>query len=365
LNIPPRQLSSAYMNWAKTQSHEKYNLATSGLKHYALSNLPVDWARLAISGPSYYGYPDLQAQLAKKNSVDPDSVVAATGTSMANHLAMAAVLEPGDEVLIEEPTYELLTDTLGYLQANIRRFPRRFESGFALDPAEVERALTPHTRLIVVTNLHNPSSRYTEPAILRQVGDLARSVGARVLVDEVYLDALFDGAPPSAFHLGPEFISTNSLTKVYGLSGLRCGWILAEPALCRRIWRMNDVFGVIPSHTAELLSIVALENLPAVAAAAKQLLDTNRAALNSFLTRSNQMISFPQLEAGTVVFPRTTLPVEPFCAYLREKYETSVVPGHFFGASAHFRIGIGGETDTLNEGLSRLHQALAEFPGNA
>ena len=365
MNIPPRQLSSAYMNWAKTQSHEKYNLATSGLKHYALSNLPVDWARLAISGPSYYGYPDLQAQLAKKNSVDPDSVVAATGTSMANHLAMAAVLEPGDEVLIEEPTYELLTDTLGYLQANIRRFPRRFESGFALDPAEVERALTPHTRLIVVTNLHNPSSRYTEPAILRQVGDLARSVGARVLVDEVYLDALFGAAPLSAFHLGPEFISTNSLTKVYGLSGLRCGWILAEPALCRRIWRMNDVFGVIPSHTAELLSIVALENLPAVAASAKQLLDTNRAALNSFLTRSNQMISFPQLEAGTVVFPRTTLPVEPFCAYLREKYETSVVPGHFFGANAHFRIGIGGDTGTLNEGLSRLHQALAEFPGNA
>jgi aspartate/methionine/tyrosine aminotransferase len=185
-----------------------------------------------------------------------------------------------------------------------------------------------------------------------------------VLVDEVYLDALFDASPLSSYHLGPEFITTNSLTKVYGLSGLRCGWILAEPALCRRIWRMNDVFGVIPSHTAELLSIVALENLPRVAAWAKQVLDTNRAVLNSFLARTNQ-VSFPELEAGTVVFPRTSLAVEPFCAYLREKYETSVVPGHFFGADANFRIGIGGDADMLNEGLARLHQALAEFPSNA
>jgi aspartate/methionine/tyrosine aminotransferase len=184
------------------------------------------------------------------------------------------------------------------------------------------------------------------------------------LVDEVYLDALFEAKPLSAFHLGPEFITTNSLTKVYGLSGLRCGWILADPDFCRRIWRMNDVFGVIPSHTAELLSLVALENLPSIAAGVKQLLDTNRAALNLFLAATSQ-ISFPQLEAGTVAFPRTTLPVEPFCAYLREKYETSVVPGHFFGASAHFRIGIGGDTDTLNEGLSRLHQAFAEFSSNA
>lgn len=349
------------MNWAKTRSHAKYNLATSGLKHYPLSALPVDWSQLAISGPSYYGYPALQSELARKSGVDPSCVMAATGTSMANHLAMAAAFEPGDEVLIEEPTYELLTDTAGYLQANIRRFPRRFETGYALDPAEVERALTPRTRLIVVTNLHNPGSRYTPPEVLRQVGELARGVGARVLVDEVYLDALFDRAPPSAFHLGPQFITTNSLTKVYGLSGLRCGWVLAEPGLCRRIWRLNDLFGVIPSHTAELLSIAALQNLPQVAAAAKHLLDENRAVLNAFLAATTH-VAFPPLDAGTVVFPRTSVPVQPFCDFLRENYQTSVVPGHFFGAGDHFRIGIGGETDALREGLHRLHDALEKFP---
>ena len=76
---------------------------------------------------------------------------------MANHLAMAATIEPGDEVLVEHPTYELLVSVLQYLGARVRYFERRMEDGFCLDPAEVERQITPRTRLIVITNLHNPS----------------------------------------------------------------------------------------------------------------------------------------------------------------------------------------------------------------
>ena len=93
----------------------------------------------------------------------------------------------------------------------------------------------------MITNLHNPSSAFADEATLRAVGEIARRVGARVLVDEVYLDAAFELAPRSAFHLGPEFVVTNSLTKVYGLSGLRCGWVLAEPELARRMWLLNDL----------------------------------------------------------------------------------------------------------------------------
>jgi len=122
---------------------------------------------------------------------------------MANLLAMAAILEPGDEALVEHPTYELLLAVLGYLQAGIRRFHRTPESGFALDPAAVERAITPRTKLIVITNLHNPSSALADRETLRAVGELAREFGARVLLDEVYLDAVFDHTPPTALHLGP------------------------------------------------------------------------------------------------------------------------------------------------------------------
>jgi hypothetical protein len=116
---------------------------------------------------------------------------------------------------------------------------------------------------VVLTNLHNPSSAFTPPEDLRAVGDAARSVGGRVLVDEVYLEAHAVRGRPfgSAAHLGPEFVVTSSLTKAYGLSGLRCGWAVADPDLARRMWRLNDLFGVIPAHPAERLSVLALDRL--------------------------------------------------------------------------------------------------------
>ena len=100
------------MLWAKTQGRAKFNLATSGVASFPLRELPVTIDQLEINGDSTYGYAPLQQAIAKKCGVDPDCVVAAAGTSMANHLAMAALIDPGDEVLIEQPTYELLISTL-------------------------------------------------------------------------------------------------------------------------------------------------------------------------------------------------------------------------------------------------------------
>jgi aspartate/methionine/tyrosine aminotransferase len=187
------------MQWAKKQSVSRYNLATSGMVSYPLSGLPVNLEDLELNRSGGYGYAPLQEALAAHCGVAPKNVVATLGTSMANYLAMAAMIEPGDEVLVEHPVYELLLAVLGYLQADIRRFPRRAATGFALEPAEVERAITPRTRLIVLTNLHNPSSARAGDAELLAIGELARRVGARVLVDEVYLEATFDPAQRTAF----------------------------------------------------------------------------------------------------------------------------------------------------------------------
>jgi aspartate/methionine/tyrosine aminotransferase len=280
---------------------------------------------------------------------------------MANHLVMAAILSPGDEVLIEHPTYELLLNVAQYLGARVKRFERHANRGFAINMDEVARHVGPRTRLIVLTNLHNPTSAFVPSEILKQLGEIARSVGARILVDEVYLDAMFERAPPSAFHLGAEFITTSSLTKVYGLSGLRCGWVLAEPGLAERLWRLNDLFGVIPAHAAELLSCIALAHLDEITDDARRLLETNGRLLNSFLSSRDDLISVAH-EHGTVSFPRLQHgSVDELCALLAEKYETSVVPGRFFEMAQHFRIGIGGETAALEEGLRRLGMALDEM----
>ncbi len=131
MSRPRREIRSAYMEWAKRRSHARLNLATSGLANFPLAKLPVRLEDLELSGPSHYGYEPLQRRLAVRCGVKPECVVAATGTSMANHLAMAALLNSGDEILIEHPTYELLLNVAEYLGAQIRRFSRRFEDNFA------------------------------------------------------------------------------------------------------------------------------------------------------------------------------------------------------------------------------------------
>jgi aspartate/methionine/tyrosine aminotransferase len=353
-----RHKQSEYMHWAKTQSRARFNLATSGVAAFPLRELPFDFTKLEIHGDNSYGYGPLLRSIAGKHGVDPDCVVEAAGTSMANHLAMAAVIEPGDEVLIEHPAYGPLLDAVRYLDADVKRFRRTEASGYAVDPAEIRRAITPRTRLIVITNLHNPSSVLTPDSVLREVGGLARSVGASVLVDEVYLDAVYEGTPRTSFHLGPEFVVTNSLTKVYGLSGLRCGWILAQPELARRMRLLNDVYAATAVHPAEILSVAAFENLDAIRERARRTVEADRARLAGFLERHRAVSAVPT-EWGTTAFLRLESgDAGGFLARLRAEFETSAVPGRFFEMPGHFRIGMGVDCEMFAEGLRRIAKAL-------
>ena len=357
---------SDYMEWAKMRSTARFNLATSGIVNVPLSEFPLQVEDLEITiGKGGYGYEPLRQRLARHTGALEECIVTATGTSMANHLAMAAVLAPGDEVLMEQPTYGLLLDLAHYLGANVKRFQRRCENGFAIDPEEVARAITPWTRLIVLTNFHNPSGSLIPMETLRAIGESARRVGARVLVDEVYLEMLFEGGAPFAFPLAEPaenpFLVTSSLTKAYGLSGLRCGWILAAPDLAQRIWRLNDLFGSVAPHTAERMSVMAFDHLPQFRDRAAALIAANRPLLDAFLDSHDEIECF-RPPFGGIVFPRLRNgDVGAFLKLLREKYETTAVPGHFFEMPEHFRLGFCGETANVRAGLERLSEALDEF----
>lgn len=362
MNLPEERKRSPYMEWAKTHSAARFNLASSGLTSVAMAEFPLRVEELEITGAGY-GYGPLLERIARHTGAPVECIVTAEGTSMANHLAMAALLAPGDEVLIEQPAYALLLDVAHYLGARVKRIARTFENNFAVLLPEMEQAITSATRLVVLTNLHNPTGALLPRERLRAIGEMAQRVGARVLVDEVYIEMLFDSAAQSAFSLGETFIVTNSLTKTYGLSGLRCGWIVAAPELARRIWRLNDLFAATAAHPAERMSVMAFDHLDQFRERARSLLTTNRVLLDTFLDSRADLDCF-RPPAGTVVFPR--LPHgEPktFFKLLREKYQTSVVPGEFFEAPRHFRLGIGGETANLRAGLERLGTALDEFAG--
>ena len=326
-----------------------------------MRELPVDLKELEINGENSYGYAPLQQAIAAHHNVDPDCVVESAGTSMANHLAMAAIIEPGDEVLIEHPAYGPILDIAQYLQAKVKRFRRAEENGWAIESAEVRGCVTPKTRLIVITNLHNPTSVLTLDSVLCEIGDIAGSVGALVLVDEVYLDAVYENTPRTSFHLGPEFVVTTSLTKVYGVSGLRCGWILAQSDLAWKMRRLNDLYSATPVFPGELLSVVAFQHLDLLRERARRIVDADRKLLRDFLKQQSSL-SAVSTEWGTTSFPRLLRDcgrnTNAFLERLRSEFDTSAVPGRFFEMADHFRIGMGVNTEMFAEGLSRIGRAL-------
>jgi aspartate/methionine/tyrosine aminotransferase len=346
------------MHWSKTQSRARFNLATSGVASFPLRELPIDLEKLEINGDDSYGYAPLQQAIAAHHGVAPDCVVESAGTSMANHLAMAAIIEPGDEVLIEHPAYGPILDIAQYLQANVKRVRRAAENGWTIDPTEVRRCITLKTRLIVITNLHNPTSAFTSDSVLREVGDIARSVGALVLVDEVYLDAVYEGTPRTSFHLGPEVVVTSSLTKVYGVSGLRCGWILAQPDLAWKMRRLNDLYSATPVFPGELLSVAAFKHLNLLRERARHIVEADRKLLRDFLAEQSA-ISAVRTDWGTTSFVRLVNgDADAFLERLQSEFDTSAVPGRFFEMPDHFRIGMGVNTEMFAEGLNQISRAL-------
>jgi hypothetical protein len=353
-------MQSDYMHFAKFGTGAAYNLASSGVANADLADLGLTMDDLALHGVNTSGYRPLMQKVADRFGVGVDSVVMpGGGCSFANHLALAAILEPGDAVLVEDPTYELITSTLGYLRADIRRFERAPDERWRLDPDRVAAALTPATRLVVLTNLHNPSSAPTPIADVHAAAAAAAQVGALVLVDEVYLELLAtNDAAPTAFLPGGNIVVTSSLTKAYGVSGLRCGWILAPPPLADRMKRLNDLFGVHPPHVAERMSVVAFERLPQLRARAQAILAANRAAYREILgghPRLDQVV----FDQGTTVFPRLVgVDVDAMFERLTSEFDTNFAPGRFFGRPDHARIGLGGDPARTREALARFAVAL-------
>jgi aspartate/methionine/tyrosine aminotransferase len=347
------------MTWAKQHARSRYNLAGSNLLACDLSDLPGAREALELNGGNDNGYPPLVEAIASRYGVAPDRVVTAQGTSGANFLVFAALVEAGDDVLVERPGYDPLMGPPTLLGARVTRFDRRFEDGYRLDPDAVRAAMTGRTRLVVITNSHNPTGAVAPDADIDEIGRIAERHGALVLVDEVYLDTAVDGKVRPAAARSPVFISTSSLTKSYGLAGLRCGWALAAPEVAERIRRARDIVDGTGAFPAEKLSALAFSQLDSLAARARRILSANGAAVGRFLAGR------PDLEcvrpgAGTVVFPRLRGADDagPFVATLSREFETDVVPGHFFEAPAHFRLGFGGRADDLSDGLARLGRAL-------
>lgn len=362
LNQAP-ELPAPYMAWAKSRAPAKFDLAASNLLACSIDDLPGAREALSLDGSNENGFPPLLEAIASQYRVPVSRVMTGNGCSGANLLVMAALLSPGDEVVMERPFYDPIAGAARVVGASVRFFDRRFEDGYELDLDRLERAMTPRTRLVVLTNPHNPGGTLLADDAVRAAAEAAERRGAMLLVDEVYLDIvnIIAGArhhSPAAL-LAPNAISTASLTKSYGLNALRCGWAIAPDAVAERLRRARDVVDGIAPIPVERLSLLAFQHLDALADRARAIVMRNLDVFRVWML-SVKRLDFAAPPQATIAFARVkgADDTRTFAESLHREHDVAVVPGHFFGEPRNIRISLAGRPDVLKEGLSRLANFL-------
>ncbi len=349
---------SRYLDWTKRRAPVRFNLARSGVPRLALDRLSPSLDYLLAVDSQDNGWPPLLDRLAARYRVTPAHVVTTHGCSMANHLAFAALLEPGDDAVVETPVYEPLVRLAEYRGARVIPVARREEDAWHMDPDAVRHAMTPRTRVVVVSNLHNPTGAFENNETLGKIAGVAAAAGACLLVDEVYLEFLHGADVTTAVHAAENIVTTRSVTKAFGLDTLRLGWILAEPARADRIRRLNDLFSPGTAHPSERLAALALDRADDILADMNALLNRNIALVDAFVG-AHAELSWIRPTAGTVGFVRVEgTDTAALADHFYRTLGLAVVPGHFFGAPGYLRIGWSLDTDILSTALDAFERGL-------
>jgi hypothetical protein len=371
---------TAYSAWYR----ELFELMRGGSRGLLLSDSTIaepaqllyESSRRAIDGDGGdrilstfgWGSPLLLDAIARRYGVSSDRILTTTGCTSALRHLFSTFLGPGQRVLIERPYFDLLPRLAEYRGATVD-YLERPPPGYGIDPARLAAGLRPDTRLVVLTNLHNPSGAFLEDGALAAVARVVNARGVPVVVDEVYGD--FVPGPrrtgPAAT-LDPCFISVNSLTKVYGLHALKCGWIIAAEPLLERI---RPVYAELESGSSKIthgIASLVLDEIGPYEAYWRDLLARNRPLVLEVAgkLRAAGLIEGEVPEFGCMYFPRLTRirDTRRFAAWAWDRSLLGIAPGEFFGAPGHIRIGFGQPTEQLAAGLEQLVTCLRDYPGD-
>lgn len=351
-----------YIDWAlKFYGKVPFDLASSGIPHAAWSDLGAPEPAL----DDMDAYARFTAAIAKYNDVSAEEVIPALGTSHGLFLAYASMLAPGDEIVVEHPGYEPLVRAAAGLGAIARTFERRASEGFRIVPERVAAAVTPKTRAIVVTNLHNPTGVALDDATIVELAKIADARGAHLLVDEVY--APFEDLPEdgvfrrSARKLAANVVTVGSLTKCYGLGMHRLGWVLGPPEIIERAHAaMIATVGHLPlAHAAR--GAIAVANVGKLATRAKVLYAGKREIATQWATTlpratwsapTSGLFGLVTIEGAGDLLAR----IESWA----NDHGVLVGAGHFFGIPNGFRLSWATlDKRRFEQGLEKLRALLA------
>ena len=348
-----------------------FNLSESSVAPIALAKL-LDMGGLISLGDTPLGYgqsngtEELRARISAlypRSTID--HIVVTNGSAEANFITLWHLVEPGDEVVILMPTYMQFAGLVESLGGIVRTVWLREENGWQPDPDEIRAALSDRTRLLIVTNPNNPTGAVLDEDIREQIMQAAESVGAWILADEVYAGAEVEGIEtPSMWRADARIVATGSLSKAYGMPGLRIGWATANHEFAERIWARKDYTTISPGQLTDRLATVALDSTirPRLVHRTRSLIRTGLEIIENWLNEQG-VFRYRAPDAGAILFARYNLPINSsaLAEQLRAQQSVLIVPGDHFGMDHYLRFGFGLAAEELHAALSRVGTYLDQF----
>lgn len=309
------------------------------------------------------GSPEFKQEVAKLyQNTAPDNILQTNGATGANHLALYALIEPGDHVIAEYPSYQQLYDIPKSLGAEVDYWHIHEENDWYPDIDELKKLVRPDTKMICLNNANNPTGTILDREFLQQVVDIAKQVGAYVLVDEVYLPLEHPEKFASIVDLYDKGIATNSLSKTYSVPGIRVGWTASNAEVADIFRKYRDYTMICCGVFNDMLAVYVLKNRDKVLARNRKLVLENLKILKDWVAKEPR-VSVVLPEAVSTSFPKIDIPmdIEDFCIQILKEQGVLLVPGNRFDMPGHVRLGYCAPKATLVEGLKRLSTALKAF----
>jgi aspartate/methionine/tyrosine aminotransferase len=361
--------------WQSTYENEvDYNLSESGVHPLTVGELlelaDASLQELRIGYGQSNGSRELRAHIARLYpGASEANVMVTNGSAEANFVTMWQLLEAGGEIAIVSPTYGQTPGLTASFGVAVREIPLHEELGWQPQRDEIDDAITGSTRAIVVTNPNNPTGAVLSDEARRALVAAADRVGAWILADEVYTGAELAGPEtPSLFGAYPRVIASGSLSKAYGLPGLRVGWIVADETEAANLWARTDYTTISPGELTDRLAVLALrpDVRPRILARTRALIRPGLRVLTDWMDEQG-IFHYRPPDAGAICFARYDLPINSRLLAERLRVERSVliVPGDHFGLDHHIRFGFGLPAAELRAALDRVSDVLGRVAGAA
>jgi aspartate/methionine/tyrosine aminotransferase len=358
--------------WQSLYEHEvEFNLADSAVRCAPLSFVLdrddlAELAELELFYPQVNGTPLLRQRIAATFERPPgeEEVLVTVGAAEANALVCQTLLEPGDRVTVIEPGYRQVRGLAENLGCGVDVVQLRYEDGWELDLDALRRAVGPQTKLLAVVNPNNPTGTILSAEARTAVLAAVDASGCWLLADEVYRGSERDGGETESFWgAHPRVITVNSLSKAYGLCGLRIGWVVAPQPLLEELRRRHEYAVISASLPSVFAAERALAKRDALFLRQRELVREGAAVYARWLDAHAELVSAHPAPASALSFPRysASLPSEHVADAIRTRGSVLVVPGAMMGSDGHVRLSVGFEPDFLAAALDRVAAVLEEL----